>query len=99
MGVSPYRTISIMPEIIKEFSVEYPNFKVILEERTGRELLDGAEHGEYDFCITTAPVDGKIFDSVKKWYWLHPPIKRSKLKRQTERSIRQSISEFLTESR
>ena len=65
VGVSPYRTISIMPEIIKEFSVEYPNFKVILEERTGRELLDGAEHGEYDFCITTAPVDGKIFDSVK----------------------------------
>ena len=65
VGISPYRTISLMPEAIQRFTAKYPGFKVCLEERTGAELLEGSERGEYDLCITPAPVDAKKFDYIK----------------------------------
>lgn len=54
-----------MPAVIRSFNDLYPGIQVILDERKGHDLLEGAEHGDYDFCVTTAPVDGKVFDSVK----------------------------------
>jgi len=61
IGISPYRTTGLMPEVIRRFSAIYPGFKVSLVERSGKDLLDGAEHGEYDLCITTAPIDENLF--------------------------------------
>lgn len=65
VGISPHRAVCLMPVVIKRFNSLYPGIQVILDERTGHELLDGAEHGDYDLCITTAPVDVKVFDAVK----------------------------------
>ncbi|MCR5324431.1 MAG: LysR family transcriptional regulator [Lachnospiraceae bacterium] len=61
IGVSPHRSICILPKAIAEFRAKYPGMQIIVDERVGSELLDRAEHGEYDLCITTLPVDENIF--------------------------------------
>ena len=61
VGVSPHRSVCLMPGVIRKFKEKYPDIKIIIEEKVGADLLFGAEHGEYDLCITTGPVNGKIF--------------------------------------
>ncbi|MCQ2495296.1 MAG: LysR family transcriptional regulator [Lachnospiraceae bacterium] len=62
IGVSPHRSVCLLPAVISEFREEYPGMNITVDERVGYGLLERAEHGEYDICITTAPVDTKIFD-------------------------------------
>ena len=62
IGVSPHRSICILPQAIAEFRKKYPGMQIVVDERVGIELLDRAEHGEYDLCITTLPVDNSIFE-------------------------------------
>ena len=61
IGVSPHRSICILPQAIAEFRRKYPGMQITVDERVGNELLDRAEHGEYDLCITTLPVNDDIF--------------------------------------
>ena len=65
VGISPYRTVSVMPEVIRRFKDKYPGFKIVLEERTGNDLLEGTERGNFDFCITSASVDTKTLDVIE----------------------------------
>ena len=62
VGVSPYRCIHLMPEIVKRFQQLYPGIHLVIEERAGASLLDDAEHGMFDLCIANLPVDDKVFD-------------------------------------
>ena len=61
IGVSPHRSICILPQAIAAFRRKYPGMQIVADERVGAELLDRAEHGEYDLCITTLPVNDDIF--------------------------------------
>ena len=61
IGVSPHRCIHLMPEIVKRFQRLYPGLHLVIEERSGTSLLDDAEHGLFDLCISNLPVDEKIF--------------------------------------
>ena len=62
IGISPHRSICILPPAVAEFHRRYPGIQVIIDERVGQELLDKAERGEYDLCVTTLPVDKELFD-------------------------------------
>ena len=61
IGVSPHRSICLLPPAIAQFRRKYPGIQIIADERVSAELLDRAEHGEYDLCITTLPVDENVF--------------------------------------
>lgn len=61
IGVSPYRAARIMPKAVQQFKKIYPGIEIIIDEQVGRELRDRAERGEYDLCITTLPLNDKIF--------------------------------------
>lgn len=61
IGVSPHRSLCLMPEAISEFHKKYPGIRVIADERISKELIDCAEHGEFDLCITTLPVNESVF--------------------------------------
>ena len=61
VGVSPYRCIHLMPEIVRRFHKLYPGIRLVLEERAGASLLDDAEHGLFDLCIANLPVDERLF--------------------------------------
>lgn len=62
IGASPHRSMCILPPVVAAFRKKYPGIQVIIDERVGQELLDKAERGEYDICLTTAPVDTHIFE-------------------------------------
>lgn len=61
VGISPYRSICYMPQVARKFHEQYPGMHLVVEERVGRDLIAGAENGEFDLCITTLPIDEKQF--------------------------------------
>lgn len=62
VGISPYRSVHTMPEAVKQFNKLYPGISLVLDERSGEELIDAAEHGEFDICIIKLPIDEKKFN-------------------------------------
>lgn len=61
VGTSPFRSASMMPVIAKRFQSIYPGIHLVVEEHVTADLLDGLEHGEFDFCLTMLPVDERLF--------------------------------------
>ena len=61
VGASPYRSASMMPVVTKLFQKTYPHMRVVIEERTTGELVEGLARGEFDLCILMLPVDEHTF--------------------------------------
>ena len=61
IGISPFRSIGMLPRIAARFKRTYPGVFLEAVERSRYELLDGIAHGEFDLCITTLPVDERLF--------------------------------------
>lgn len=61
IGTSPFRCITMMPEIVRDFRNRYPGMYLNIREMTTQELLDATEHGEFDLCLTNLPVDENLF--------------------------------------
>ncbi len=62
IGVSPFRSVCIMPKAIKEFQKKYPGISVVLDEKVSDELKINAEHGDYDLCVSTLPIKESMFN-------------------------------------
>lgn len=62
VGISPYRSVHMIPRVLKEFNRSYPGIKLVVKERSGSDLMESALHGEFDVCIIAGPVDKKIFN-------------------------------------
>ena len=65
VGTSPYRCAAMMPFVAKRFSERYPGMHLIIEEMTTQELLEAAEQGQFDLCLTVRPIDEHIFTCEK----------------------------------
>lgn len=61
IGTSPFRCITMMPEIVRRFQKEYPGMHLSIREMTTQELMEATEHGEFDICLTNLPVDETQF--------------------------------------
>ncbi len=61
VGTAPYRSAGLMPAAVRAFREAYPGIQVIVREGTTAELLEAAERGEFDLCLTTMPVDERVF--------------------------------------
>lgn len=61
IGTSPFRSASMMPTVAKYFHDIYPGMHLVIDEMETHELIDGCEHGDFDFCLTMLPVDERIF--------------------------------------
>ena len=61
IGTSPFRSASMMPTITKYFQSIYPGMYLVIDEMETHELIDGCEHGDFDFCLTMLPVDERVF--------------------------------------
>ncbi len=68
VGIAPYRCISIMPAVVKTFHERYPGIKVVLTEQKTAQLKESAEKGKLDLCISTLPIDEKLFDYHRVMY-------------------------------
>lgn len=63
VGISAHRSAALMPRIVKDFSMKYPRMLLRLVEKNYREIAECAEHGEFDLCLTTVPMEDKSFIS------------------------------------
>lgn len=57
IGISPFRSLYLMPPLIKTLKARYPNLHIALCEHSRAQLHKGIAEGLYDFIITNLPID------------------------------------------
>lgn len=62
VGTTPFRSVTMMPNILAKFKELYPGIHVVIDERGTSELKEAGEKGEFDISVLTLPVDEKKFD-------------------------------------
>ena len=63
VGVSAHRSVALMPPVVSSFKKLYPGITLQIVEKKRHELIESAEHGEFDLVVTTLPVDETLFTS------------------------------------
>ncbi len=61
IGISAHRSVALMPPIVKAFKSYYPGITLKIVEKGRNELVESAEHGEFDLVVTTLPIDESVF--------------------------------------
>ncbi len=61
LGISAHRSVCLMPAVVRRFRESYPGIRLVLDERPRDDLLEAAEHGEFDLCLTTLPISEELF--------------------------------------
>ncbi len=64
IGVTPFRSLYLMPDIVKKVKSKYPGVKVTLCEENSAHLRKEVCEGKYDFAIINLPVDESVLDVV-----------------------------------
>jgi len=62
IGISPFRSLYLMPPIIKGLKENFPDLQIVLREYGRTQLHKGLSEGQYDFIITNLPVDESTLD-------------------------------------
>jgi len=62
IGVTPFRSLYLMPELVKKIRSRYPGVQVSLQETTSSQLRKEAAEGKYDLAIVNLPVDTSLLD-------------------------------------
>lgn len=60
IGVTPFRSVYLMPEIVKAVKDRYPGVQVALQEANSTTLRKNAAEGKYDFAVVNLPVDDSL---------------------------------------
>lgn len=64
IGVSPFRSLYLMPPLVKKLKERFPGLQIVLCETGRAQLHKGIAEGLYDFIITNLPVDDSKLDTV-----------------------------------
>lgn len=64
IGVTPFRSLYLMPEIVKKIRNKYPGVQVSLQEVNSTQLRKEAAEGKYDLAIVNLPVDTALLDVI-----------------------------------
>lgn len=62
IGISPFRCIYLIPQIIRQLQQQYPDIEVVLHEGKSHELHKSTIDGMVDFAIMNLPVDETMLD-------------------------------------
>lgn len=62
IGISPFRSLYLMPELIKKVREAYPGIEVTLVETGSSQLRSDVVDGKYDFAIVNLPVNEAVLD-------------------------------------
>ena len=62
IGISPFRSLYLMPDLIRRLQEKYPGIQVELQELKSAQLRKNAAEGAYDFAIVNLPVDDSLLD-------------------------------------
>ena len=64
IGISPFRTLYMIPEIVKRVRERFPGIQVNLHETGSDTIRREAAEGKYDFAIVNLPVDESLLDVI-----------------------------------
>ena len=64
IGITPFRSLYLMPDLVKKIRSKYPGVKVSLQEVPSPQLRKEAVEGKYDFAIVNLPVDTSMLDVI-----------------------------------
>ncbi len=62
IGISPFRSLYLIPDIINKVKERFPGVKVVLHEEGSDQLRKNAVEGKYDFALVNLPVDESVLD-------------------------------------
>lgn len=62
IGITPFRSSYLIPNILKEVRTKYPGIQIVLHEKGSDILRKESTEGKYDFAIVNLPVDDSILD-------------------------------------
>ncbi len=62
IGVTPFRSLCLMPAMIKTFKEKYPEVEIVLYEAQSETLRKNAVEGKFDFAVVNLPVDESVLD-------------------------------------
>ena len=62
IGISPFRSLYLMPRIVRKIRQQYPGVEVILHEAGSDQLRREAAEGRFDFAVINLPVDESVLD-------------------------------------
>ena len=64
IGVTPFRSSYLIPDMVSKFRETYPNIQVRLQEAGSDLLRRDAADGKYDFAVVNLPVDETALDVI-----------------------------------
>ncbi len=64
IGVTPFRSLYLMPGIVRKIKAKYPGVQVVLHEASSAQLHKDAVEGKHDFAVLNLPVDESVLDAV-----------------------------------
>ncbi len=64
IGVSPFRSLYLMPPFVAAMKERFPTLQIVLQEYGRAILHKGINEGQYDFIITNLPVDETKLDAI-----------------------------------
>ena len=62
IGISPFRSLYLIPRIAKALKERFPKIKITLHEAGSDILRKEAAEGKYDFAVVNLPVDESVLD-------------------------------------
>lgn len=62
IGVTPFRSLYLMPQLVKKIRSRYPGVQVSIQEVPSAQLRKEAAEGKYDLAIVNLPVDTSLLD-------------------------------------
>lgn len=62
IGVSPFRSLYLMPRIVQKVREKYPGVQIVLHEAGSDQLRKEAAEGRYDFAVVNLPVDESVLE-------------------------------------
>lgn len=64
IGISPFRSLYLMPELVKAVKEQFPSVQIVLSEYGRSQLQKELADGVYDFAIMNLPVDDASFEAI-----------------------------------
>ena len=62
IGVTPFRSLYLMPEVVRKVKARFPGVQVVLHEAGSAQLRKEATEGRFDFAILNLPLDEGLLD-------------------------------------
>lgn len=62
IGVTPFRSLYLMPDLVRQIKQRYPGVKVVLQEASSAQLRKDAAEGKYDLAVVNLPVDVSVLE-------------------------------------